>query len=418
MNKFKYNESYQYLSSACLNFTDACNLACKYCFVAQQPHYMTLNTAKQSVDFLIKNLRIKKDKKLINSASKSDITFFGGEPMIMWDSIIVPLTKYIKEKYPNEIDLSMTTNGTLLNKERIDFLYENNIPILLSIDGYKDTQDFNRPCQNNESSFDLIIKNIPYLLEKFPNTTFRSTIYAPTVQHTFENYIFASYLGFNNIFMMPNCRESWSEQDKQILKQEIEKIYDYIIESFQENKNIINFSTINESFERVLHHDIKVFNKEKENINFSRSCLRCGLGTNFGSIGYDGKIYGCQEQDSKNIKSKFFIGDIFNGINTNIHKKLLKEYSEPKQLKCINEKICENCKIKNICSTQACPSTTQDLFNSFFIDSEIHCLWQQFLFDNAIRTMSILVKENNQFFKKYLDFDCHYNEYFVEEMEK
>lgn len=418
MNEFKYNESYQYLSSACLNFTDACNLACKYCFVAQQPHYMTLDIAKQSVDFLIKNLRIKKDKRLIEKTSKSDITFFGGEPTLMWDSIIVPLTKYIKEKYPNEIDLSMTTNGTLLNKERIDFLYENNIPILLSIDGYKDTQDFNRPCQNNESSFDLIIKNIPYLLEKFPNTTFRSTIYAPTVSYTFENYIFASYLGFKNIFMMPNCRELWSKEDKEKLKQEVEKIYDYIIESFQENKNIINFSTINESFERVLRHDIKAFNKEK-NINLNRSCLRCGLGTEFGSIGYDGKIYGCQEQDSKSIKSKFFIGDIFNGIDTKIHEKLLKEYSQSKQLKCINEKLCENCKIKNICFMQACPSTTQDLFNSFFIDSEIHCLWQQFLFDNAIKTMSILVKENNQYFKKYLDFDCHYNEYFIEEnMEK
>ena len=82
----------------------------------------------------------------------------------------------MEEKYPNEIDLGITTNGTLLNREKIDFLYNHNIHPLLSIDGAKETQDINRPCQNGESSFDKIIEIIPYLLEKFPKTTFRSTI--------------------------------------------------------------------------------------------------------------------------------------------------------------------------------------------------------------------------------------------------
>jgi hypothetical protein len=34
-------------------------------------------------------------------------------------------------------------------------------------------------------------KNIPILLKYFPNTTFRSTIDENTVDHTFENYVFA-----------------------------------------------------------------------------------------------------------------------------------------------------------------------------------------------------------------------------------
>ena len=60
--KFKYKEEYGWFTSACLNVTDACNLACRYCFVEQHPHYMTLETAKKCVDFLISNIdkRVKK----------------------------------------------------------------------------------------------------------------------------------------------------------------------------------------------------------------------------------------------------------------------------------------------------------------------------------------------------------------------
>ncbi len=49
--------------------------------------------------------------------------------------IIVPITEYIEDNYPNLIHLSITTNGTLLNKDRIDFMYSHNIRPHLSCDG-------------------------------------------------------------------------------------------------------------------------------------------------------------------------------------------------------------------------------------------------------------------------------------------
>jgi uncharacterized protein len=108
--------------------------------------------------------------------------FFGGEPMLCYDNIIVPIVEYCNEKYPNDFDFGMTTNGTLLDEEKIIWLYEHKFSLLLSIDGNKETQDFNRPCRDEtKSSFDLINKNIPTLLKYYPNLKFRSTAYAPTV---------------------------------------------------------------------------------------------------------------------------------------------------------------------------------------------------------------------------------------------
>lgn len=411
---FEYKEQYQYLSSACLNITDACNLACRYCFVEQHPHYMTLDTAKAAVDYLLNNLHIKKEKGFIEKDTKSFINFFGGEPTLLWDEIIVPLTLYMEEKYPDEIDLGITTNGTLLTKERIDFLYNHKIHPLLSIDGAKTTQDINRPCQNGESSFDKIIEIIPYLLEKFPNTTFRSTIDQNTVSHTFENYIFASYTGFKNIFMIPNSRENWMEENVLLLKEQLEKIYIYMGQCFSENKMPLLMKNITESFQQILNHDINILQNKDNSLN-NRTCLRCGMGTTFGSIGYNGDIYGCQEQDSKDLKNIFYIGNIYNGINKTTHIKLLKKYNSNQQLLCINKNLCDNCDLRNICSTFTCPSTSWDLYNSFFLSSEILCKWRQFLFFNARVLMHYFVKRNNQLFKNYLNNICNFKSYFLEE---
>jgi sulfatase maturation enzyme AslB (radical SAM superfamily) len=136
----------------------------------------------------------------------------------------------------------MTTNVTLLDKEKIDFLFDHKIYPLLSIDGAKETQDYNRPCQDGTSSFDKVYKNLPYLLEKMPNLTFRSTILQDTVKNTFKNYLFAEVMGFRQYFTIPNCREKWTEENKNILKNEIKKIFLYEIDHFLRNELPINFS--------------------------------------------------------------------------------------------------------------------------------------------------------------------------------
>lgn len=412
MNEFEYKEEYSWLTNACLNLTDDCCLACRYCFVEQHPHYMSYDVAQAAVLYLLDNLE-KKNKKF-GTDEKVNITYFGGEPTLMWDEIIVPLTNWIrKENFP--INLNITTNGVLLNKERIQFLKDNEIYPLLSIDGNRETQEFNRPCKNGKSSFDEIITIIPDLLEAFPQATFRSTIYAPTVQYTFKNYVFAIEQGFQNIFMIPDSRHLWTKEQKKILGEEVNKIFSFIDFCFVNNKLPINFSTINDTYEEILKRDLSIYNKQKLNKSIKRQVVRCGLGTGMGSIGYDGKIYGCQEQDSKNISNIFYIGDIFNGINKKKHEKLLKKYNQGYQIECNNKILCENCPLKNTCINTDCPSSTWDLYKNFKTTTEINCIWRQDIFWAAIALNNKLIEENNQVFKYYLDNICKYNTYLKEE---
>ena len=51
----EYKEEFLYPLNIHLNVTDACNLACKYCFVQHKPNYMNLDTAIKTVDWMYNN---------------------------------------------------------------------------------------------------------------------------------------------------------------------------------------------------------------------------------------------------------------------------------------------------------------------------------------------------------------------------
>ena len=118
----------------------------------------------------------------------------------------------------------ITTNCTLLTHKSIDFFKEHEFGILTSIDGAEETQCYNRPCRNGDNSFKLIEKNLPYLLEKYPKLCFRSTIYAPTVDKFYKNYLYAESLGFSAYAPILNERDEWTEEQKEELKHQLNKI--------------------------------------------------------------------------------------------------------------------------------------------------------------------------------------------------
>lgn len=403
MEQFIYKKEYKYLTSAMLNVTDDCNLECKYCFVEQHPNYMSLDIAKKSADWLYNNLQ-EKLKLYPNLEKICHINFFGGEPMLCYSTIIVPLVEYCNLNYPNIFEFGMTTNGTLLNKEKIDFLKKNNFNLLLSIDGNKDTQNFNRPCRNKKyNSFDLIEKNIPYLLENFPNICFRSTLYPPTIKYLYENYLYAESLGFKNYEIIEDNRSSWSEDDYNILKDEILKIYSHIIYKLVNEELPMNVGRINLytklAFELLTNNNLK---NNKRNININR----CGLATTNGAIGWDGSLYGCQEQVSKKIKNIFYIGNLLNGgIDEHKHNELLSKYYYDQVNIKLNKVKCENCFLKNFCLTNnlSCPSLTFDLFKTMNNTTDISCYLRQLYTKNSIIFIQILLSLDIEFVNNYIN---------------
>ena len=108
------------VSSLVVNVANKCNLHCTYCYEPEGAKYgpspvqMDWDTARESVDFLFKKSGQSKEINLI---------FFGGEALLNF-KLMRQIVAYAGEKAEAEekiIDYSLTTNGTLLTDEIIDF---------------------------------------------------------------------------------------------------------------------------------------------------------------------------------------------------------------------------------------------------------------------------------------------------------
>ena len=369
------------ITSAFFILTNQCNLKCPYCFVNQNVEKMPFNIALDATKFLIRNSK--------DIGYTPNITFFGGEPLLEWDSVIVPLTKYIREEYKEPFNLSITSNCILMTEDKLRFMKENNIGLLFSIDGDKETQDINRPFHSGKGSFDMLIDKIPMILKYYPNMTFRATIHKPTAHLTFDNMKFAIQQGYNNMFFIPNVFDDWSEDDKDILRWQVSMFGDYFIKNARHGK-IIHLNNLDRIFPLITEINEAYKNKS------GRPLIKhkCGLGTGAGaSISPDGKIYACQEMVTND--STFLIGDIYNGENQEKRKQLASMFNSQKVYGLNN---CVGCKLDKVCDG-ACVANNYLWSKDLNRIPDMYCYWQQILLDEAIRICNILGSERNELFK-------------------
>lgn len=380
------------ITSVFLNVTQACNLRCKYCFVQQAPRTMTYEECRDAVHFVAQNAQIQGDKPSIN--------YFGGEPTLMWDTIIAPLTEYIRKTYGKDFSISMTSNGVLLDKERLEWMKENDIGLLFSIDGDKPTQDLNRPLQSGESSFDMLKDKIPLILKHYPNMTFRATVDHDNAKDMLHNYQFAIAQGYNNVFMIPNVFSGWTDAEKQALKDGVGLIADVEMMRLREGKKIV-LNPLAESIGKIM----RINKAEKENAFRDQAkdhpaFGRCGMGANrFASVGPSGVLYSCQELvGNDNHGKEFIIGNIYTGVDEQRRWDIINRF-DPRNVISTSGKPCKNCKLNRICEG-GCVINNYFATGDLNIMPEIMCIWNQTLLEEAIRITNIMGAEKNEFFKR------------------
>lgn len=141
-----------------LQVTQQCNLRCSYC--AYSGNYYNREHTSQRMDVGLAKEAIKFFFRHSDETEKLAISFYGGEPLLEF-SLIKQCVEYCKEHSGDKkIDYFMTTNGTLLKEEIVDFLVVNNFKLTISLDGDKEEHDANRKYSNGEGTFDIVINNL------------------------------------------------------------------------------------------------------------------------------------------------------------------------------------------------------------------------------------------------------------------
>lgn len=120
---------------------------------------MTEELAKRSIDFFLEHS---------TDTDHLVVSFYGGEPLLNMKLLEFCVNYISKNVDGKKIIYTITTNGTLLNQQIMEFLSSNRFHTMISLDGAKEEHDLNRKFKSGEGSFDIIMKNINIFKKNHP----------------------------------------------------------------------------------------------------------------------------------------------------------------------------------------------------------------------------------------------------------
>lgn len=153
------------LSTVVLNVNTGCNLACSYCYkedldVPSKGRKMAYETAVQAIDQLFE---------AAGARERVNVVFFGGEPLSNMP-LIRQATAYARQKAEQagkRIDFSLTTNGTLLTEDLVEWFGANRFGLSVSMDGPKALHDRNRRTTGGKGTYDVVVDKVRMLLGRY-----------------------------------------------------------------------------------------------------------------------------------------------------------------------------------------------------------------------------------------------------------
>ena len=351
------------IKAICLNVSHDCNLRCSYCFASTgdfkcSRELMPFETAKKAVDFLIKNS---------GNIKNLEMDFFGGEPLMNFEVVkeTIKYARSLEKKYNKNFRFTLTTNGILLDDEKIDFINKEIYDVVLSLDGRKEVNDKFRLTKTKQGSYDIIVPKFKKLVEKRGEKSYyvRGTYTKENLDFT-NDVMHIHSLGFNEISMEPALSENEfslavDETDLPSILSEHELLCKKLIKLKKEGSKI-NFFNFNIN----LDHGPCL----------SKRLKGCGFGNDYVAITPNGDIYPCHQLVGE---SDFLMGNVLNdSFDISLKSKFLK-------LSVYHKKECKNCWAKFYCCG-GCSSKNYQHNNDIKIPFKLSCELQKKKIECAI----------------------------------
>ncbi len=361
------------VKALCLHVAHDCNLACRYCFAKEGEYHgrralMDLETGKKALDFLIANSGARKNL---------EVDFFGGEPLMNWE-VVKELVRYgrsVEKEKGKNFRFTLTTNGTLLNDEIIDFLNKEMHNVVLSIDGRKEVNDHMRPHRGGQGSYDEIVPKFLKVAKsrKQQNYYVRGT-YTHFNTDFSEDVLHLADLGFEQISVEPVVAEDSEEyalrdEDVNKLCRQYDRLAKEIIRRKKEGKGFNFFH-----FMIDLSGGPCVYKR----------LSGCGAGTEYLAVTPWGDLYPCHQFVGQ---EEFCLGNVTEGIK---REDITAEFS-----KCnvYTKESCRDCFAKYYCSG-GCMANSQHFTGNINGTYEIGCSLQKKRVECAIMIQAALADQD------------------------
>lgn len=275
------------VKAMCLHIAHDCNLRCQYCF-ADTGEYMghrqlmSFEVGKAAIDYLINHSQ---------GRHNLELDFFGGEPLMNFD-VVKQVVEYARaqEKIHHKLfRFTITTNGVLLDDDKIAFINREMSNVVLSIDGRREVNDRVRARVDGRGCYDTIMPKFQKL-EKARRGGIFDQYY---VRGTFTRYnkdfaedvLHLNEMGFDQISVEPVVADpsapyALTEADLPEVFAEYERLAKMMIERAETEKEF-NF------FHFMIDLD--------QGPCAIKRLRGCGCGNEYVAITPDGDVYPCHQ---------------------------------------------------------------------------------------------------------------------------
>lgn len=338
------------LSKLCLQVTQNCNLRCDYCVFSgsytgrvHNNKRMSWDIAKKAIDYLAAHSG--------KSREEVWIGFYGGEPLLEMELIKKCVTYSNKVLQNKKIIYNITTNGTLLTPDVIEFLISNHFIITISIDGPEKIHDINRRQINGNGSFRIIMKNLQNIISIDPSFAFENILINGVLT---ERADLKTILDFYSGTELNHFSYQISSQNEANLKSKIEKRNKRNVETskYEIFKMFLYgigripigmTSHFSESYVKLITENFYERATGERNSNKAHPGGPCVPGQHKLFVNVDGYFYPCERVNE--ISSIMKMGDVINGINVEAAKKILNiaKTTEEQCKKCWAFDFCTQC---------------------------------------------------------------------------
>lgn len=348
--------------------TYACNLDCHYCFVT---HHYADHTNKLKLKVVQDALAAYQPA---SSGRNLNFGFFGGEPLMNWDVIYQSIehAKKVADREKRSLQVHITTNATLVTPEIADYLAENNVSFIVSIDGTEEFHNNNRPYHLGEGTYKDVLRGLEYLANAYHKKHPQKEV-PITLRGTFDNSGVdltecvkhlnqLMYDGYgSHVSVEPSSLgESCSTDATSFEAFEVAEIRSLFESEYWRVADWF-LSEIRAGRKPSFHH----FEMPIQRI-FDRmpAAAECGAGKGYLSIGPGGTIAACHREHGA------YIGDLYKG---GIQPDLAAKWQDNRLY---NRTTCPDCWRKNLCGG-GCRTNSALITGNIFQPSVVECLFKE-----------------------------------------
>ena len=329
-----------------LILTSDCNLRCTYCFEKnKQALDMPDEVALRAVDFLLDNS---------GPLKEVGILLFGGEPMLRMD-LIEKVHAYGTTRAATvgkTINWSMTTNGTLMDQDRAEWLSRHAVRYLLSMDGGRQDHDRYRHFPDGRGTFDFLIGLLPTMNRFQPWMGVKMSV-VPQALPTLRAGIEELYrTGINQFLVGYAHGVPWTDHD----------VAEYEVASRELCELCLEMRYHKRHFRIAIYEEDSLKERQREQL------FGCGAGRGRFCVDPYGDFYGCSKLATILGEGQGVLpmGNVFQGF-TRIDNRsafLITELG-PRQK-------CQGCELRRTCNG-GCPAVNAAAGGHIFQSDDISC---------------------------------------------